>query len=312
MRMEDCESVSGSGSVCGFTALNPRIRLLISDLDNTLYDWLSFFVPSFYAMVDVAASELGVDRERLLDELRAVHRHYGSSEHPYALLETQTVKARYGWATPAQRKEILDPAFKAFNAARKAMLRLYPSVSEGLRAIRLSGTRVVAYTESVVYNVVHRLELLQVLDQIDFVYAPSGRGGLGSVLGQPPRRPLPMHKIRLLPPDHRKPNPAVLLSICREQDADPAATLYVGDSLIRDIAMANRAGVRSAWARYGAPADQSLWHRLVRVTHWTEADVADEARLRNECRDAKPDVEIDSFADLLRAFDFGTIERKSA
>ena len=176
--MEDCESVSGSGSVCGFTALNPRIRLLISDLDNTLYDWLSFFVPSFYAMVDVAASELGVDRERLLDELRAVHRHYGSSEHPYALLETQTVKARYGWATPAQQKEILDPAFKAFNAARKAMLRLYPSVSEGLRAIRLSGTRVVAYTESVVYNVVHRLELLQVLDQIDFVYAPSGRGGL--------------------------------------------------------------------------------------------------------------------------------------
>jgi hypothetical protein len=37
--------------------------------------------------------------------------------------------------------------------------------------------------------------------------------------------------------------------------------------------MAERAGVVSAWAKFGSSYDPKLWSQLVRVTHWTEHDV---------------------------------------
>ena len=70
----------------------PQIELLIVDLDNTLYDWIGFFVPAFYRMIDAAVEILKVDRETLLTDIQVVHQKYGNSEHPFALLETKTVK----------------------------------------------------------------------------------------------------------------------------------------------------------------------------------------------------------------------------
>jgi FMN phosphatase YigB (HAD superfamily) len=68
-----------------------RFKLLICDMDNTLYDWVSYFVPSFYAMVDATVNLLGCDRDRLLDDFREVHQRHHDSEQPFALLETRTV-----------------------------------------------------------------------------------------------------------------------------------------------------------------------------------------------------------------------------
>ena len=42
-----------------------RKSLLVCDLDNTLYDCVAYFVPSFYAMVDAATSIMGCNRENL-------------------------------------------------------------------------------------------------------------------------------------------------------------------------------------------------------------------------------------------------------
>lgn len=41
----------------------PMIKLLISDLDDTLYDWTGFFVPAFYAMADEIARMTGIDEK---------------------------------------------------------------------------------------------------------------------------------------------------------------------------------------------------------------------------------------------------------
>jgi hypothetical protein len=77
-----------------------------------------------------------------------------------------------------------------------------------------------------------------------------------------------------------------------------------GDSLLRDAAMANRAGVKSVWARYGTEVEADLWRQLIRVTHWTVANVANEERLRVEYKDTRPDPTIDSFDALLSHFHF--------
>ncbi len=63
--------------------------------------------------------------------------------------------------------------------------------------------------------------------------------------------------------------------------------------------MAKTAGVTAVWARYETGYERSLWDILVRVTHWTDEDVAREAELRNLYSDIQPDYTIDRFVDLL-------------
>jgi hypothetical protein len=135
----------------------PSKQLLICDLDNTLYDWVSYFVPSFYAMVDATVEITGCDREKLLDDFRAVHQKYGDSEHPFALLETETIKNLYRHASTGSMLAALDPAFHAFNSARKKNLHLHSGVRETLETLRGSGIKLIAHTESKLYGVADRL-----------------------------------------------------------------------------------------------------------------------------------------------------------
>jgi phosphoglycolate phosphatase-like HAD superfamily hydrolase len=111
--------------------------------------------------------------------------------------------------------------------------------------------------------------------------------------------------VRLLDAADRKPNPQTLLDICAEFGTAPSNSLYVGDSLVRDIYMAKAAGLHSAWARFGTLYDKALWPKLVRVTHWTDADVEREKVLRDEAGTVVPDCVLERFSDLTMHFDFG-------
>ena len=242
----------------------------------------------------------------MLDELKEVHQKHGSSEHPFALLETRAVLALYPDCTPVERRAALAPAFAVFNATREARLRVYESVPETLDYIRSRRAAVVAYTEANVYNVVHRLKLLELFARIDKLYAPSGGENLGVILGEPVKRHLPMDKIKLLHSAHRKPSPDALLEICESNGVPRSEALYVGDSLVRDIGMANRAGLRSAWARYGK-GSPTLWEKLVRVTHWTDKQVVEEERVRQQFSGARPDFELERLSDISNHVSFGPL-----
>ena len=108
------------------------IRLLITDLDDTLYSWIGFFIPAFYEMVDELAVILKKDKEELLKEYRNVHQEKGSVEYPYATTLLPSVQAAYPNYTQQELVKILDPVFHRFNSSRKKNLRLYPNVMETL------------------------------------------------------------------------------------------------------------------------------------------------------------------------------------
>ena len=67
--------------------------------------------------------------------------------------------------------------------------------------------------------------------------------------------------------------------------------------------MAKGAGLHSAWAKFGTLYDKALWPQLVRVTHWTEADVEREGILREEARGTEPDITLEKFSDLMVHFE---------
>jgi phosphoglycolate phosphatase len=281
----------------------PKISLFITDLDNTVYDWLGAFVPAFYAMVELAAPLLGVPKDELLDDLKLVHQQHGDSEHPFALLETSSAKRKLRSLTQSELAEFLDPAFHAFNKVRKQNLQLYPGVRETLEFVFNCSVPIVAYTDARVINCLFRLKQLEVQPLFSKLYAPA------HVSKELDGGTLNGGFVRLLSAEDRKPNPKTLVDICSHYEVDPSQAVYVGDSLVRDIFMAQKADVHSAWAKFGTLYDKSLWPLLVRVTHWTEADVERENNLRMEARGTEPECVLDRFDDLLGCYRFEPSKR---
>jgi FMN phosphatase YigB (HAD superfamily) len=272
------------------------ISLVITDLDNTVYDWLGAFVPALYAMVKEAAPLMNVSEERLLDDLKAVHQKHGDSEHPFALLETKSAQHLVG-PVGVEPIKLLDPAFHAFNRVRKQNLKLYPGVFETLRYISSTRVPIVAYTDARVANCLFRLDHLKIRPFFSRLYSPAhvSKGFDPASLDG---------FVSLLSPDDRKPNPQTLIDICSHYSVERSSALYVGDSLVRDIYMAKLAGVHSAWAKFGTLYDKALWPQLVRVTHWTGADVERENGLREEARGTEPETTLGSFDDILKFYTF--------
>ena len=88
-------------------------------------------------------------------------------------------------------------------------------------------------------------------------------------------------------------------------DASPSETVYVGDSLMKDIAMAQDVGVFDVLTEYGAVHDPSAYRLLQQVSHWNEDDVQREIRIS-----ARPHVQPsyilkDRFDEIFDFFRFG-------
>lgn len=272
--------------------------MLITDLDNTLYDWVSFFSKAFSALVHELSILLQVDEERLLDEFKSIHQRYGNTEQPFAMLELPSVQKKFGNINREDLiKELEKPAY-AFNKARKQYLKLYDSVDSTLTALNKDGVRIVGYTEATKENAYFRLLKLGIIKKFTRIYTLEG-----NFLGHPdPERGAfltpPEGLIRIVSKVERKPNPELLLDICSREEIEPDRTWYVGDSLVRDISMARNAGIKSIWAKYGTECDPSLWSILVRVTHWTKEDVSHEADLKKRFDKITPDYTINRFDEV--------------
>jgi FMN phosphatase YigB (HAD superfamily) len=285
------------------------MRLLITDLDNTLYDWVNYFALSFRAMVNELSLLLSVDKETLKDEFKAVHQRHNSSEFPFAILELPSVRDHFGSASRSQLFKYLRGPLDAFKQSRNKHLELYPSVFETLQYLRSLNVLVVGHTEAIAELAFHRLQILGILPFFTHLYAldgslephPDSERDAGA-LGLPPAL------VTFVPSDERKPNPRLLRDICSKEGVPISDTMYVGDSLTRDVSMAKSAGATAVWARYGTRYSSALWSEVVRVTHWTDEHVTLEARLREQCRDIRPDHTIDSFSEIINLFGYGESE----
>ena len=280
-------------------------KVLVCDLDNTLYDWVSYFVPSLYALTEKAAVILGVSEDQLLDDLREVHQYHSDSEHPFALLETKSVLNRFGEENHAVAYKELNDAFYAFNQMRKRELRLFPDVKSVLAAIKLSGVRVIAHTESRFFAAADRVHRLGLTETFERIYcreeAQTKHPDSASAAEWLRRRDV--KRFVKLPADDVKPDARVLMDICSAERTHAGSVVYFGDSIAKDMMMAKKAGSLAVWAKYGANHDPEMYSRLVRISHWTAADVEREKRFRLEARRVDPDFVCEkSIRELLDLF----------
>ncbi|MDE6252349.1 MAG: HAD-IA family hydrolase [Lachnospiraceae bacterium] len=269
------------------------IKLFITDLDDTLYSWIGFFIPAFYDMAKEISSIVGVPQEQLLKEYKQIHQEVGSVEYPFATINLPSVRNKYDGCSDEQIRKELDSGFYKFNYARKKLLKLYPGVIDTLKFLHDRNIIIVAYTESAEENGFYRLKKLGVDEYFKEVYVSD------SLYKYP-------HAISTLPKTHklqgRKPNAGILREICDNENVSVEQAIYIGDSLSKDMLMAKQAGVLSVWCNYQQKDVADLYKKLVTISHWTEQDFQREKQYKYEWKSNgyAPDYTIKNFDECIQ------------
>ena len=275
------------------------MKLLITDLDNTLYDWVSFYSQSFSAMAEELSKEINVPLDIVLSEYKVIHQRFGNSEKPFATLELPSVISYFGTNDKILLQKKLTRVFSAFSSKRNHTLKLYPTVRDTLNILRERGVKIVGHTESLEYNSLYRLYKLDVIDFFDHLYTIEDNHNLHPNPKNAKVISVKDDFIIRLSSAESKPNPKLLEHICLTENVDIKDAVYVGDSITKDISMAKSIGMKAVWARYGRQFAPELWEILVKITHWTDKDVEREEQLKESFSRVKPDYSINSFAEIL-------------
>jgi len=289
-------------------AARSSATVLVTDMDNTLFDWLGMWQAAFGAMLEHLIADSGVPRATLEAEFFAIHQWHGTTEYAFAIQELPSLRARHAPDAedlPGRYAAAID----AYRVMRRRTLALYPGVRETLRAVRAAGALVIAYTESRAYYADYRVRTLELDGALDYLYSlPDHALPEGVTASQIRRYPPEHYRLRSTVARHTregtwKPDASVLRDILSDVGAEPAEAVYVGDSLIKDVTMAQAAGVLDVFARYGDVRSRPGYGLLRRVTHWSPAMLARSEGIREA--DVRPTHVLgDGFAELLDHVEF--------
>ena len=257
-----------------------EVSLLVTDLDNTLYDWVGMWYQAFEAMLKEIERISGISREELEPEIQKVFQRYGTTEYAFVIQEIPSLSKKH----PGEDlTAVYDEAIRAYRFARIEALRLYPDVLNVLGEIKKCGSMIVVFTESMGFYTMRRLKILGLDGLLDFVYSPPDHRTPEDLKRFYDESAYTLEKTvhRHIPEGEYKPNPQILKEIINADDikAKPEKTIYMGDSLMKDIKMAQDAGIVDIHAKYGVAMNSEAYEVLKRVTHWTKEDVEREKKI---------------------------------
>lgn len=281
---------------------------LITDLDNTLFDWADLWVNAFSAMLEKLAEISGVSKEVLIPEIKTVHQKHGTTEYAFLIEEVPSLQ---GVLAGRKATEVFAAAIEAYREQRAKHLRLFPTVAETLLKIKDRGTRIVGYTESMAFYSNYRICHLGLDGVLDYVFCPIDHqvpAGLSAdELGKYPAVHFPLKRTeqRFTPKGSKKPDTTVLLSILDSLGLTKSETVYAGDNLSKDVAMALDCGVDAAWAKYGQAHARPEYRLLVDVTHWSAEEVEREQKIKAREHVHPTHTLEHSFSEILNHFEFG-------
>jgi phosphoglycolate phosphatase len=264
----------------------PKFRAIVTDLDNTLYPWVDYIVPSLEAMVDSLAATTALPRVRIVQSLKAVYSKYESNEYPFAIQESEIFRP-YEADFDSFNALVVGPARRAFRYARERYLRPYAGVRETLEAIRARGLEVIALTDAPRNAAELRLKWLGLDGHFDALYTLPGYPLPENVDPEIRRKDEAGHyrsrtEVVELPRDAEKPSPAGLRRILDDFGLSGPEVIYVGDNVKKDMPVARACRAVGLWAEYGTYVSAEYRERLsvISPTSITRRHVADETPAR--------------------------------
>lgn len=253
------------------------LRGLILDLDNTLYNWVDSFAPSFRAMVHVLARVTQLDEITITESFSRVYEKYQTVEYSFAIQELD-LWGELGWSQERIMTEAVNPARVAFGRVRKKHLFLYPGVKETLEWIHRQDMVIIAYSAAPIFLAEWRLKNLHIDHYFTCLYSWYGYS-LPTELEIPQQVADRIRKggyksrirfKRAFDFDTMKPNPTGLIQILHENKLDMKKTYLMGDSLDKDIVVAQTVGIIDIWAKYGVDVLEESLETISRIKQWDQ------------------------------------------
>jgi phosphoglycolate phosphatase len=247
------------------------LRAVVTDLDNTLYPWVDYVVPSLEAMVASLVATTGLPRIRIVQSLKAVYAKHQSNEYPFAIQDSDLFRP-YRRDFASFDALVIKPAQRAFKEARRRYLRPYPGVRETLERLRARSVTLVALTDAPRNAVELRLKLLELDGLFDAVYALRGYDLPENVDPEIRRRDAAglyrasRTRVVELPRRAEKPSPAGLRRVLADFDLGGAEVLVVGDNPRKDMPIAAACGAVGVWAEYGTYVSEEYRERLAVIS----------------------------------------------
>ena len=101
------------------------IKLIITDLDNTIYDWVEFYVRSFNAMIKEISLTTSISEEELKESFKRVHEKHNTTEYAFSIEELDVLSKINAKLSTKQLLEKYNNAIHAFRSMRKKTIKLY-------------------------------------------------------------------------------------------------------------------------------------------------------------------------------------------
>jgi len=285
-----------------------NIKLLITDLDDTIWDWLSMWYNSFLPYFTDIKEISGIEEDALIESFKKLHQKYHSSEVSFAYNDLVGLKKEDKKNIEQKKSKNGRSIIHNYYYNKKHNLNLYPNVLSTLLKIKSKGTLIVGFTESNSFFTQYRIKTLDIDGLFDSIYTPADVGMPKKVKRYYEKGywDLKDTKIRILPKRTKKPNPEILLKIAKDYMVPLNEIVYIGDKLDRDIYMAKSANITNVHVTYGDNINNEAYSLLKRVTHWTKSEVEREIQFNKNINNKtiKPDYSIEDFKDLLNLFNF--------
>lgn len=266
-----------------------EIDLIVTDLDDTLWNWCTSWGAG-YREYNRHLAKYGVSPEQAEQVWAHMYDRIGGVTIEFPP-DPSDILAETSLNT-TEAKEVFAQALPASRAARDAALILFPEVRETLDALKDMGIPLVAHTDSPITAAEYRLTQMGLDGAVGELYAKPLFDDFGGCLG------LTGTTVSHVSNWVRKPDPAVLNEILRHYDARPERTLYIGDSMRRDMAMANAAGCQPVHASYGLfyEGRDAIVETLIRIEN--RHPYSKESSLVNDTPAANGYIHIESFGEL--------------
>lgn len=283
-----------------------EIKLVITDLDDTIWDWLYMWHSSFSVLLNRISSCFNINKDVLIDDFRSLHQKYHTTESSYIIRELKSLSPKEkdcveNRIQPKTNRTILHEYY----SSKKNSLKMYDGAREFLDFLKAKNIKVVGFTESNSFFVKYRIKHLSLDSYFDRIYAIADYKLPNSVQKTYGDEYWESDEITFeyLPRDTKKPNPEILNQIINSYSINKSNVIYIGDKLDRDIAMANQAGVLSVYAKYGNEIDGGNYDLLRSVTHWTPEEVERERQFKH-MEFSKPDYEVNNLMELAKLINF--------
>lgn len=187
------------------------IRAVVFDMDDTLYDEMTFVQSGFRSVAQYLSTRFNLDKEKVYQDMLRHLKFYGRGEIFDSVLKN------YGIYTPQLVEELVETY-----RVHTPEISLYPDVVETLEKLRAMKLKIGIITDGLHSVQKKKVSTLKLQNYVDFIIYTNELG-----------------------PNCEKPHPASFLHAIGMLNLKPKNILYVGNNPEKDISGANSVGMQS-------------------------------------------------------------------